>query len=170
MQVEMASPFDFDGYESQDILAPDSASEDEPRSDFMESEDSGSDLEDEVPSSKRPRALLSSSERHHGHGSKAATKCTPSRDLQSVQARKSIMGRPSPASVLPSDGTLEQTLTNITNTLSKVVKRLDRQESLLTSMEKRISSASTSCSSSSGESKKQKIPLLIRVSFYSIYG
>ena len=76
------------------------------------------------------------------------------------------MGKPRPQSSASSpsdDQSLVQALANI---LSKVVKRLDHQESVLNSIEKKMSSASTS--GSSGEStKKPKVALLVRVSFVS---
>ena len=58
-----------------------------------------------------------------------------------------------------------ETLADITNTLSRVVKRLDQQESLLSSMERRIFSTPTPSSSSRGDSAgKPKVPFLVQVS------
>ena len=55
-------------------------------------------------------------------------------------------------------------LGDLTNALKQVVHRLDKQESRLASMEKKMVSSSPS-GSSSGSSKKPKVPLSVRVCF-----
>lgn len=62
------------------------------------------------------------------------------------------------------------TLREISNTLSQVVSRMDKQESRMECMEKTITQRSTpSSSSSSAESTKIKIPPIVRVSVLHHY-
>ena len=61
------------------------------------------------------------------------------------------------------DAGIAATLKEISNTLSKVVSQMDRQESRLDSIEKKLASRS-SVSSSSGDSCSKKVPPIIRVS------
>ena len=55
------------------------------------------------------------------------------------------------------DRGIPSALGELTNTLKKVVKQLEKQESRLDSVEKKISSPAVSSSSSSGDRKKPKI-------------
>lgn len=66
-----------------------------------------------------------------------------------------------PSSEGDSEVDIAATLKEISNTLSQVVRKIDKQETRLDSMEKKISSRS-SISSSSSESGPKKIPPIIR--------
>ena len=61
------------------------------------------------------------------------------------------------------DRGIASALGELTNTLKKVVKQLEKQESRLDSVEKKLSSAVVSSSSSSGDRKKPKISLVVKV-------
>ena len=61
------------------------------------------------------------------------------------------------------DQGITSALGELTNTLKKVVKQLEKQESRLDSVEKKISSPAVSSSSSSGDRKKPKISLVVKV-------
>ena len=58
---------------------------------------------------------------------------------------------------------LEPLLTNLTNSIDRLVNRLDRQESRLTAIEEKLHRSSSS--SSPDCQKKTKVPLAVRVSF-----
>lgn len=64
------------------------------------------------------------------------------------------------------EGSLTSVLSELTQTLNKVVERMDNQEKRMKSMEKQLEATSYSAvsSSSSCESKKEKVPLVVRVS------
>lgn len=69
-----------------------------------------------------------------------------------------------PRSSSPKDQEIASALGELTNTLKKVVKRLEKQESRLESVEKKLSSPAVSSSaSSSGERKKPKVSLVVKV-------
>ena len=69
-----------------------------------------------------------------------------------------------PKSSSPKDQEIASALGELTNTLKKVVKRLEKQESRLESVEKKLSSPAVSSSaSSSGEPKKPKVSLVVKV-------
>lgn len=69
-----------------------------------------------------------------------------------------------PQSSSPKDQEIASALGELTNTLKKVVKRLEKQESRLESVEKKLSSPAVSSSaSSSGEQKKPKVSLVVKV-------
>ena len=61
------------------------------------------------------------------------------------------------------DRGIASALGELTNTLKKVVKQLEKQESRLDSVEKKLSSPAVSSSSSSGDRKKPKISLVVKV-------
>ena len=60
---------------------------------------------------------------------------------------------------------LSAVLGNITNTLGAVMERLDKTESKLESMERKLNSPSSS-SAASGADTKRKIPIIVRVSLF----
>ena len=169
------------GYESGEIFAGDSDADDsnkcfaESEGDYMhESGSEGDKLSDGDIS--QPEMTLP----HQNKKSTISTsdEITPSRRVRRVLAPTSdpthkktkkqchrmlsVESRARPANSSPSDQRqpieVAVVLTEISNTLTRVVARLDAQEKVL----KKITNASSS--SSSNESQKTKVPLIVRVS------
>ena len=65
----------------------------------------------------------------------------------------------------PTEGSLVSVLGDLTNTVGQLAKRLDKQDSRLESIERKISSAG----SDSGGSKQQKVPAVVRVSIFHAF-
>lgn len=163
-----------DGYESGDILVSETEGED---NDIFtnEAEAEDGDIESQSEPEDSEENDLEVIEVFHKHKksriSKAPDDITPSRSTSSIRrvlpasdpTHKKSKGHTRSASrsrkgvrVGTSNESIASALTEVTNTLIKVVKRLDKQEKVL----KKITSSASASSSSSSESKE----MLIRVS------
>ena len=172
------------GYESGDILAGDSDADvynqysveserimcESGEADESSGEDSESSSEPEMDfSHKNKKSRVSASDEitpsrsvlPQGRGRVLAAKSDPTHKRK--QSHRSSSCRARASNLSPSDqrqsNEVAAALSEITNTLTKVVARLDAQEKIL----KKIT-ISASSSSSCSESQKTKVPLIVRVS------
>lgn len=100
-------------------------------------------------------------------GSSLSSSSTPSRIREPISKsfRKKIPSRKESDRSKPSVVDINPALVDITNTLKRVVKRLDKQDSQLKSLEQKITTTSTySSSTSSGSKSREKVPSVVRVS------
>lgn len=131
-----------------------------------------------TPTAKTPNQWLSSdktpgSGNSYSSGNKKSSARGVGKVDETPKSRFSITQKcpnptPQASAVHNEDSGIMNTLKEISNTLHQVVRRLDRQESRMECVEKKINEQSTpSSSSSSAESSKVKVPRIIRVSDYT---
>ena len=147
--------------------------------DEQPTEESPPEQSDKQPKRRRtdtsPVASSSNVVRYHGCGQVASRGQKSPRAGLSLSAghtpvlRKSVPTQPRALNVGAKRGfddkeTLSAALGNITNMLGSVIERLDKTESKLESMERKLNSPSSS-SSGSGADAKRKVPTIVRVSY-----
>ena len=171
------------GFESEELFdGSDSFSSDE--SEFEEPPAPRETLSKTLPIATKVRPRLFSSEQRHDQAKRrrlyeslqreetpqsTTTACTPTGRPRASSA-KNQEPKTEPTCARSDDhssSTLATALGELTNTLNQVVKRLEKTETRIRSMEEKIDSHSTSLSSSSNDSRKKSrtIPVIVRVSW-----
>ena len=181
---------DVDGYTGDDsnsvLESVDVNSESEPEDDQPPSEETPPQLHSDSRSKRRRVGVspvhsnLGTTKRQVPGGSRHVSACvtpsqTPSRErrvnpkVAFNSSRKIVQHIHVPAQSDPKGGdggeSLSAVLGNITNMLGAVIERLDKTESKLESMERKLNSPSSS-SAASGADTKRKIPIIVRVSLF----